>query len=387
MRSIRGTLRWTWPVLALAVVLLLPWACHRLAPEHDLAVVVVDKTVPFANWREHRPLFWLLDHRKIVRPGGVPYDPALDYLGPTPGPEPGDRPVRTRDLHAADLERADLLYLADTYGVYEGDLESGAAMRTTLDRTPKIYGGLTADEARAAVAFVAGGGTLAAEFNTFASPTGSGAAAAIQDILGVRWTRWIGRYFPRLEDTDEVPPWMRRNWEREWDDTWEFQGPGFVLVQEDAHVEVLRVGEEVRTRGLRIERSEPVDPLLRDARDVTYPFWFDVVEADAGVDVLARYRWEVTDPGRERLAARGLPVTFPAVTRRFAPGGGVAYYFAGDFVDSPIGFTPMPFAGYLGFKRRFEAVRYAPSDAEFYWRFYAPMMSRMLDGLVERGGS
>lgn len=387
MRPWLGTLRWTWPVLLAAVVLLLPWACHRVAPTRELDVVVVDKTVPYANWREHRPLFWLLDHRKIVRPGGGTYDPSFDYVGTTPGPTPGDRPARTRDLRAADVVDADLLYLADTYGVYVGDLESGDAMRTALDRTPKIYGGLTEEEARAAVSVPARGGTLVAEFNTFASPTGAAAVETICDVLGVRWTRWIGRYFPRLEDTDEVPPWMRDNWEREWDDAWTFQGPGFVLLYEDAHVEVLEVGVHARTRGLRVERETPVDPLLRDARDATYPFWFDVVDVEDGTDVLAWYRWDLTDAGRERLAARGLPTSFPAVTRRFAPGGGVAYYFAGDFVDSPIGFAPMPFAGYLGFKRRFEALRFAPSDAEFYWRFYAPMMTRLLDDVVERRGS
>jgi hypothetical protein len=119
---------------------------------------------------------------------------------------------------------------------------------------------------------------------------------------------------------------------------------------------------------------------------VVYPFWFDVVETDPGTDVLASFRWVPTEAGRERLRARGLPETFPAVTRRLAPGGGVAYYLAGDFVDSPIGFARMPFAGYLGFKRRFESLRFAPSDAEFYWRFYAPMMARLLDDLVERRG-
>jgi len=387
MKSILSTLRWTWPVLLAAVVLLLPWACHVAAPERELALVVVDKTVPFRNWREHRSLFWLLGHRKIVQPGGETYDPAVDYLGPTPGPRPGDRPVATRDLTAADAGRADVLYVADTYGVYEGDLVSGAAMKAALDRTPKIYGGLEPGEAEVAASVVERGGVLIAEFNAFASPTGSRAVETMERTLGLRWTHWLGRYFPRLEDEDEVPPWMRENWEREWNDTWAFEGPGYVLVHEDAHVEVLRVGDEAEVRGLTLDRDEPVDPLLADARAVAYSFWFDVVEADPGTRVLASYRWNLTERGRERLRARGLPERFPAVCRRLAPGGGVAYYFAGDFADNPAAATPMPFAGYLGFKRYVEALRIAPSDGEFYWRFYAPMMTRLLDDALARRGS
>ena len=104
------------------------------------------------------------------------------------------------------------------------------------------------------------GGTLIAEFNTFASPTRSAAVDVMESTLGVRWTHWIGRYFPRLEDTDEVPPWMRDNWEREWDDTWTFEGPGFVLLYEDAHVEVLEVGvafeNELLRRRMAREQSD-----------------------------------------------------------------------------------------------------------------------------------
>jgi hypothetical protein len=387
MKRLFSTLRWTWPVLLVAIVLLLPWACHVTRPKRDLAVVVVDKTVPFRNWREHRSLYWLLEHLRIERPEGSEYDPAIDYLGAVPGPEPGDPPIRTRDLTAAEASVADVLYFADTYGVYEGDLVSGSEMKTALDRTPKIYGGLELAEAEAAAGVPARGGTLIAEFNTFASPTGSAAVDVMEATLGVRWTHWVGRYFPRLEETDEVPPWLRENWEREWDADWEFEGPGYVLLYEDAHVEVLRVGEESGIRGLRIETGRPADPVVADATEVAYSFWFDIVEPRAGTDVLASYRWHLEDSGRERLRARGLPETFPAVCRRLAPGGGVAYYFAGDFIDNPIPSTRMPFAGYTTFKRWFEALRVAPSESEFYWRFYVPLMTRLLEDAVDRRAS
>ena len=47
----------------------------------------------------------------------------------------------------------------------------------------------------------------------------------------------------------------------------------------------------------------------------------------------------------------------------------------------------MPFAGYTTFKRWFEAMRVAPSESEFYWRFYVPLMTRLLEDAVDRRAS
>jgi hypothetical protein len=374
-----GGLRWVWPVVLVAVLVVAPFGCYVLSPSRSLDVVVVDKTVPFTDRREHRSLFWLLRHLKIKRSDGQPYDADTDYVGAFPGPEPGDRPERTTELTDEQALRADVVYIADTYGVYEGDLESGIEMKAALERTPKIYGGLEPSEARAARRALQAGKLVIGEFNTMASPTGFEARQAIESTLGVTWTRWIGRFFHRLENEEEVPQWMRDNYERIWRDPWDFQGPGYVLLQDDSKIEVLRVGEESGSIGLTIEREEPVDPVLRGARDgIPYPFWFDVVEPRAGTEVLASFVWDLEPEGEERLYAQGLPERFPAVVRRLAPGGGRAYYFAGDFADNLMSDRPWPFAGYLAFKRWSEGAKLAPSESAFYWRFYAPMLRSIL---------
>ena len=381
----KSTLRWSWPILLVALLFLVPWAIHELAPSRVLDVVVVDKTVPFRDRIEHRSLFWLLNHLKIVKPDGAAYDRDRDYLGAFPGPTPGDPPARTVDLTAERARRADLVYLADTYGVYRKDLESGPAMKAALERSQPLYGGLTLKEAEAARAALAAGKTVIAEFNTLGSPTDAEARRTLEAALGVRWTRWIGRYFPRLEDRDEVPGWLRRDYETEWGRKWEFTGPGTVLLQDDEHCEVLRVGVESPRVPLRLERVHPPDPVLEEAADGTsYPYWFDVVEAARGTEVLANFRFRLEPAGLARLKARGLKEVFPAVTRRGAPKGGVAWYFAGDFADNPMPDGRVPFAGYLTARRWFEGLKLSPSELEFYWRFYAPMMARLLDGVKHR---
>lgn len=372
-------LRWLWPLAVVALLLALPWIVHATRGERRLEIVVVDKTVPFENLLEHRALFWLLDHLKIRNPDGRRYAAAADYVGVFPGAEPGDPPSRTTTLTGRRLAGADLVYLADTYGVYERDLESGRAMRAALERSPKIHGGLEVAEARAVATALSAGTTVVAEFNTLASPTGAEARQIMESLLGVRWTGWIGRFFAALDDEEEVPGWVRRNYELEWGEPWEFAGAGWVLLKNDAHVEVLRAGIETEgLDGLVLERTRPLDPLLAGARDdVRYVYWFDVVEVAAEARVLASYHWKPTAAGRERLRARGLPEGFPAVVRRNHAAAD-SFYFAGDFVDNPLPARRVPLAGYPAAMRWLEGARIAPAESAFYWRFYVPLMRRVL---------
>jgi hypothetical protein len=39
---------------------------------------------------------------------------------------------------------------------------------------------------------------------------------------------------------------------------------------------------------------------------------------------------------------------------------------------------PVPFLGYLAFRHAVERLKLAPSETAFYWRFYVPMMERIL---------
>ncbi len=380
MSGVKGALRWSWPGIVLGLSVLVPWAMHSQRERVPLRIVVVDKTVPFRNWLEHRSLFWLLEHLGVVRPDGRPYDVTADYVGAYPPERPGDPPARTRDLGAADLADADLLYFADTYGVYEEDLASGARMEAALERSPRIYGGTTTAEVEAARSFVAAGGTAIAEFNSLGSPTESEAREAMEFLFGVRWTHWIGRFFHRLEDRDEVPGWLRRVYEAEWKTPWTFEGPGYVLTRDDRYVEVLRVGKESGMIGLTIERDLPHEPAIAEARGrVPYPYWFDVVEAVPDAEVLASFQWSLTPTGEARLRIRGLPARFPAVVRtRQRIGKGTTYYFGGDFADNPLREGRVPFAGYLSFRRWLEGAKLAPSEEAFFWGFYAPMVEGIL---------
>lgn len=370
------------PLAILGFLALLPWLVYKLQSPRTLDLVVVDKTVPYVNRIEHRSLFWLFNHKKLQQPDGRPFDTSKDYLGAFPGPIPGDPPAETTAMTPERARQADLVYFADTYGVYREDLESGPAMLAALERSPKIYGGMTMADVEAAEEALAVGNPVVSEFNSLGSPTSEIVRKRFEGDLGVRWTHWIGRFFPDLANRKDVPEWVRRNYRQEWKREWLFEGPGYVLLYEDAHVEVLRIGPESDRIGLTIERTRPIDPLLEQAGDkVPYPYWFDIITADPSTNILARFHWHLTPAGLERLAARRLPVTFPAVTRRKALGRADAFYFAGDFADNPMNEGAIPLAGYPIFRRWLERVRLTPSEDAFYWRFYVPMVSQLLDNL------
>ena len=89
------TLRWTWPILGLTLLILIPWALYEMRPVRPIALCVLDKTVPFRNWYEHRSLFWLLRHLNVVKPEGTNYVLEADYLGAYPPPIPGDPPEQS----------------------------------------------------------------------------------------------------------------------------------------------------------------------------------------------------------------------------------------------------------------------------------------------------
>jgi len=376
MRSIRWLI---YPLLA-ATLIVLPWLIFLLREESRVEIVVVDKTVPYANYLEHRSLFRLLEQLKMRRGDGGPYRHEVDYVGVTPAKEPGGRPLAMRTLDEATALAADVVYLTDTYGVYEEDLVSGAPMRAALERSRKIFGGLEPDEARAVETAWRAGRTVLAEFNTMASPTGAEAREILEGVTGVRWTHWIGRYFQALDDESDVPQWLRDVYEREWNEPWLFTGPGYVLTRDDVHCEVLRVGTEARRIPFTLERTQPVDSVLEHALDGTpYSFWWEWVEVDPSTEVLASYVWHLTEAGESRLAERGLPLRMPAVTRHRAAGGGQAYYFAGDFADGTIAPKSVPLAGFLTARRTLERIRRIPDQQSFYYRFYAPMLEEILN--------
>jgi hypothetical protein len=380
----------------IAVVAVIVWLCFEIphlmwvrTPEIPLKIVVVDKTVPFSERREHRALFWLLLQSKFVKPGMSGendrfYDFQHDYVGAHPTSKNGQD--RTTDLLTPEaLKGADILYFADTYGVYRADYtQFNEPDIAATEHSEKIFGGLEESEVAAAEAFAAGGGTLIGEFSTFASPTPTGLRERMEAVMGVSWTGWVGRYFADFQDEKDVPKWLYDLYQKQTGHAWDIEGSGYMLCKdEEENFIILRDSKkgdgDLLQAGLRFVPTSTYtnDDVMSGVKESTFNYWFDVMKPMPGTDQLAKYEWNVTASGREKLRAAGLSLEFPAVIRKQTQRN-TTYYFAGEYVDFFRSMGPPDTRATLFINRSFYGRPVAGSTEFFYWSTAYPLISNIL---------
>lgn len=356
--------------IILIIVLSLPIVLWYAANEHSLNVAIIDKTVPNETYREHAGLTWLLNYMKITNAHHESYQRESDYYGFKLNEQ-----ERSYDIRAlpTDYSDYDVIYLADTYGVYEDDL---AWIEKARDgsRSEIIYGGLSESEWHAIHKRLMQKekSLLIAEFNTFASPTNGNVRSQVAEVLGVDWSGWIGRYFSELDPdkNQEIPQWIIDDFK----DTWTYSGAGFILVNDiNYDVIVLESGEHVQSNGIRVTFTDEGKALFTGAKDMEYGYWFDIITPTTETTVLANYDWVLTESGKELLQQHGIPAQFAAVLTK-EKGAATSYYFAGDYND--VAHVPR-FYQIVGLPNVYKITQ-KYSDDVFYWSTYFPMMKSIL---------
>jgi len=177
-------------IVAAVVLLSLPFILWLTQQQKTLEVAIIDKTVPSESYREHKGLTWILNHNRYVTGSRTNYEKDSGYYGFMP--DEAEESYEIKDVTELGANY-DLIYLADTYGVYQEDLPWQPA---DSECSELIYGGLQMAEWQTVKQQVMDGGTdLVVEFNTFASPTEQAVSADMEAFLGVEWSGWTGRYF------------------------------------------------------------------------------------------------------------------------------------------------------------------------------------------------
>ncbi len=356
-------------ILSLAFLPMMIWHTQESTP---LNIWILDNTVPDLSYREHSGLMWTLNHFKVTPQNVNYFKYNREYYGFFPR---ADKSYTIKDLiYAPDYP--DMIYLADSYGVYQQEFMT---KKPRGDRSPLIYGGLSPIDMFRVREFLRNGTLVVGEFNTFATPTSLEIRHQLEEILGVRWKEWMGRYFQDLKRDKEVTRWMVRNYEAQYKRPWNFEGPGYVLTSNWDEIVVLEAGIDVGNDECRfIVRNEYVDE-FKMAKVIPYYYWFDFVQPMEGTETIADFYLDLTDKGKAKLAAIGLSDVFPAIMRHKHPDY-LSYYLSGDFADH----TAVPrwwnYAG-LSSVRKTMAMHIKGEANAFFWRGYTPFMKKILSDL------
>ncbi|MHA7131408.1 hypothetical protein [Algoriphagus namhaensis] len=367
-------------VLIFVGIPLLSYLTWLLYPKTNLNVLVVDKTVPGEFRQEHHAFFWILEHLKFVKQEGKLYSSENDYLGFYP--EQNTSALKVQGLEGMnDTElkslaaSTDFIFFSDTYGVYANDFNP----ESTEDFSEKIYGGLSQNDIDLLRYATEENQTIVAEFNTMASPTPKNIRTQFENIMGLKWTGWIGRYYERADTLydDNVPQWFLEEYQAQHDGQTLSPAGGIIFVHEDGRVFAIQTGEDYEN-DIPLIKTQPINKHGFDLPElIPYPDWFDIVLIERSYEVISYYDINPTVQGMAKLREMGLPRFFPAAVRKDTDQGEF-YYLAGDFTDVREGLGSARFTGLPALWRGWHLLSNYKDRKSFFWNYYYPLMSQIV---------
>lgn len=359
-------------IIMISIILTSPFLIWQAKPSKSLNVVILDKTVPDSTYREHKGFMWILNNLKITNGSKhTPFGYDENYYGFCPLP---NKKYNIKELPES-LGYPDLIYLADTYGVYKEDFYQ---KNDQGNRSEIIYGGVKSNEVDI-IKNALDNNVIIGEFNTLASPTNNIVRTEMEKIFGLKWNGWIGRYFSSLsEENIEIPNWMKENYAMQYGVKWDFKGAGIVFVNSDDTIIVLRNEIELGSGFNTLKFIEKAKNEFKVKNNVNYYYWFEVTQANKDSEILANYEIDVTKEGEKILDHYNLPMEFPAIVRKSS--GYTSYYFAGDFADSNV--TPKVYcASGMRTLNMFTTIDEDTNQTYFYWSVYYPLIENILKNI------
>lgn len=368
-------------VIILIILFLIPissWLIWNLKQSKPLNILILNKTVLGLERKEHGAIFWLLLNEKFVKDDDKVYRMDRDYYGFHPVKPLKSRKYEVRRITLEDINdlvsQYDMAYYADTYGVFFNEWyrrESGQGKGTLIE------GGLNNND----FLFIKGlhdqGKLLIAEYNFIAPPTIQLVRKKTEDLLGISWTNWTGRYINELDPakSKDLPDWMVDIYKKRNDGEWKFSGAGIILVNEPAQqIAVLQADLHLEDAVPEIQTTEYGLEYYDLPESVHYPHRFDIMDEQSN-EVIADYKLHVNIEGKAVLDEFNLPSRFPAMIESNTESPFL--YLAGDYSDYPVRMWTAKLQGI----RTFEDIFYKNkknSTSKFYWTYYVPLISQVL---------
>lgn len=362
-------------IIVLAVLLIFPivnflgWSFQSKKP---LNVILVDKTVPSFNREKHKSLNWVINNDRFVnKDTKKSYSVKDDYYGFVP-----TRPEKARlwdknEYRLTDLinlaENSDVLYFADTYGVFFNDWYHGSSKSR---RSRKLYGGLNNNDNLLIKEMKDRSKLVIIESNTFEYPTVAFESQKIQERLGIEYSGWTGKYFSTLDTTSvDFPIWMTAMYRKQYKQPWSFTNEGVVFLS-DKNIIVLEQGKQLNSALPVISSEQEYMDKWGLPESVPFDQWFEVI-SPINNSVISSLNIDVTDEGLALLNENGLSNVFPAVI--VDPTNNRTYYFAGDFTYYDVTNFTSIFKG--ADKLKFLNYSNDPKDTRrFFWLYYKPLI-------------
>lgn len=355
------------------------WLTWFLKTERTLNVYLLDKTVPTTERAEHKSFNWILDHNRYVKPNGDLYEVNKDYYGFFPlnskSQEFDFRSVRIHEIEEI-ADTYDMLYYADTYGVYYNEWYKKGA--SDVKHTQKVYGGLNQNDYLLMKEMKEQSKLIITEFNLYNAPTTGLIREKVETLFGLNWSGWTGKYFPSLDTAKgrDFPQWIVSLYQEQNNNQWPFKNAGIVLVHKFGTITILE-------QGTHLNQEIPFILAKQEAMDrfgvpemVHYPQWFDITFTGDKNKVLANFKIHVNAKGDSLLRHYNLKPVFPAVIEHKNDYN--FYYFGGDFAENSINSNTAYFEGYHNLVSLFDGSNYKKSN-KFYWQFYLPMTTTIID--------
>lgn len=374
-------------ILVLVILLILiPFAGHilwRIEPQRQLGVILVDKSVTDIYRSSHLPFLWTLNHFRFTKSDGKPYDLATDYYGFLPLAPENSRNFEVKRIRLEDIEelsdKNDVLFYADTKGITYGEWFMGASGEKK-GSTIKIIGGLNQNDYFLLKSMYDKNKTVIAEHQFFSSASDPLVLNKTAEMFKIDYSYWNGKFFPKL-DTAKNPdlrPELVASYTKLYGKPWHFKGPGIVFIR-GSKIVVLDQNDLLSPYPLIVTpKSKAIEYNLPDT--IQYPGWFEISGSGPANEIFAEFYIPVNDSGRARLEREMIPVRFPAILHSRQKQS--LWYFTGDFSNCRIPYWTRKI-------KNWEKISVLHSSSpqkttNFVWRYYIPLMSKILDDTYKR---
>lgn len=356
-------------ILILPVINLLQWTFMEKKP---IDIIVVNKTVPSIDREKHKSFMWVLTNDRFVRKDKKnSFSYRKDYYGFIP-----TRPLKKKlwdrnEYRLADLkelpEKADAIYVTDTYGVFFNEWYQGFSQSR---RTRKIYGGLNNNDNLLIKEMKDRNKLVLMEYNSFDYPTAEYESYRAQERLEIEYSGWTGKYFSSLDSTSNgFPAWMTTMYRKQHKKPWTFSKPGIVLLQEHRII-ILEQGTHLNNPVPEIVTDQSYSSAWNLAETIPFDQWFDIIDPMSN-NVISKFRISTTSKGDTLLSENSLANEFPAVVQE--PVQKRTYYFSGDFTYRNIPYWTSRLKGFDKLKGLLYSKK--PDDpGRFFWLYYKPLI-------------